>query len=58
MLQLAQERYQQAQQTHADPLAVSFEHADMLHYDHPASDDLVHSRDVLLHIHDKARCGP
>ena len=55
MLQLAQERYQQAQQTHADPLAVSFEHADMLHYDHPASYDLVHSRDVFLHIHDKAR---
>jgi phosphoethanolamine N-methyltransferase len=55
MLQLAQERYQQAQQTYAGPLAVSFEHADILHYDCPASYDLVHSRDVFLHIHDKAR---
>lgn len=33
---------------------VSFEHANILHYDRPASYDLAHSRDVFLHIHDKA----
>jgi phosphoethanolamine N-methyltransferase len=50
MLQLAQARCQEAQLTQA----VTFEHADILRYQHPASFDLVHSRDVFLHIHDKA----
>jgi phosphoethanolamine N-methyltransferase len=49
MLELAQARCQAAQLT----AAVTFEHADILHYQ-PSSDfDLVHSRDVFLHIHDK-----
>jgi phosphoethanolamine N-methyltransferase len=33
---------------------VTFEHADILLYERPSSYDLVHSRDVFLHIHDKA----
>lgn len=32
---------------------VAFEHADVLRYQPPAPFDLVHSRDVFLHIHDK-----
>jgi phosphoethanolamine N-methyltransferase len=49
MLQLAQARCQEAQLTQV----VTFEHADILRYQ-PSSDfDLVHSRDVFLHIHDK-----
>ena len=47
MLQTAQVRCQQAGLTHA----VSFEHADVLQYDRPNAYDLVHSRDVFLHIH-------
>jgi cyclopropane fatty-acyl-phospholipid synthase-like methyltransferase len=50
MLQLAQARCREAQLTQA----VTFEHTDMLRYDRPAGFDLVHSRDVFLHIHDKA----
>lgn len=34
---------------------VTFEHADILAYVPPAPYDLVHSRDVFLHIHDKPR---
>ncbi len=49
MLQIAQLRCQQAGLTHV----VSFEHADVLQYDRPNAYDLVHSRDVFLHIHDK-----
>jgi phosphoethanolamine N-methyltransferase len=49
MLQLAQTRCQEAQLTRV----VTFEHADILRYQ-PSSDfDLVYSRDVFLHIHDK-----
>jgi phosphoethanolamine N-methyltransferase len=50
MLQLAQARRQEAQLAQA----VTFEHADILSYQRPAGFDLVHSRDVFLHIHDKA----
>jgi phosphoethanolamine N-methyltransferase len=50
MLQLAQERCQAVQLTHA----VTFEHGDILCYQPPRDFDLVHSRDVFLHIHDKA----
>jgi phosphoethanolamine N-methyltransferase len=50
MLQIAQARCQQADLTHA----VTFEHADILSYTCPSCYDLVHSRDVFLHIHDKA----
>ena len=50
MLQLAQARCQEAQLTQA----ITFEHADVLHYQRSAGFDLVHSRDVFLHIHDKA----
>jgi phosphoethanolamine N-methyltransferase len=50
MLQIAQARCQEAQLTHA----VTFEHADILGYKRPESFDLAHSRDVFLHIHDKA----
>jgi phosphoethanolamine N-methyltransferase len=49
MLQIARARCQEATLTHA----VSFEHADILHYDRPDAYDLVHSRDVFLHIHEK-----
>jgi phosphoethanolamine N-methyltransferase len=50
MLQIAQARCQETQLTQA----VTFEHADILRYQRPAGFDLVHSRDVFLHIHDKA----
>jgi phosphoethanolamine N-methyltransferase len=50
MLQIAQARRQEAQLTQL----VSFEQVDMLHYQRPADFDLVHSRDVFLHIYDKA----
>jgi phosphoethanolamine N-methyltransferase len=50
MLQIAQARCQEAQLTQA----VTFEHADMLRYQRPNGFDLAHSRDVFLHIHDKA----
>ena len=50
MLQLAQARCQEAELTHT----VTFEHADMLRYQCPVGFDLVHSRDVFLHIHNKA----
>jgi phosphoethanolamine N-methyltransferase len=49
MLHIAEARCQQAGLTHA----VSFEHADVLQYDRPSTYDLVHSRDVFLHIYDK-----
>jgi phosphoethanolamine N-methyltransferase len=49
MLQIAQARCREAQLTHG----VTFEHADILRYQRPAGFDLVHSRDVFLHIHDK-----
>src|SRR3954451_730041 len=49
MLQIAQPRCREARLTHA----VTFEHADILSYQRPAGFDLVHSRDVFLHIHDK-----
>jgi phosphoethanolamine N-methyltransferase len=50
MLQLAQERREE------QGLAptVTFEHADILRYAPTIEYDLVHSRDVFLHIHDKA----
>jgi phosphoethanolamine N-methyltransferase len=50
MLQIAHARCQEANLTHA----VTFEHADILHYDGSEVYDLAHSRDVFLHIHDKA----
>jgi phosphoethanolamine N-methyltransferase len=50
MLQIARTRCQEAQLTDA----VTFEHADILRYDRPDAYDLAHSRDVFLHIHDKA----
>jgi phosphoethanolamine N-methyltransferase len=49
MLQLAEARCQEAQLMQS----VTFEHADVLRYRRPAGFDLVHSRDVFLHIHDK-----
>ncbi|HET9224631.1 MAG TPA: methyltransferase domain-containing protein [Roseiflexaceae bacterium] len=51
MLQIAEARCQEADLIHA----VTFEHADILRYDCDAAFDLAHSRDVFLHIHDKAR---
>jgi phosphoethanolamine N-methyltransferase len=51
MLQIAEVRCQEANLTHA----VSFEHADILRYDCRETFALAHSRDVFLHIHDKAR---
>ena len=50
MLQLAQARCQEAQLTQA----ITFEHADILRYERPDGFDLAHSRDVFLHIHNKA----
>jgi phosphoethanolamine N-methyltransferase len=50
MLRIAQARCQEIQLT----WAVTFEHTDVLRYERPSSYDLVHSRDVFLHIHDKA----
>ena len=50
MLQLAQVRCQEAQLSQL----VTFEHADILRFARPAGFDLVHSRDVFLHIHHKA----
>ena len=50
MLAIAQARLEQAGLAHA----VSFEHADILRYVPAIEYDLVHSRDVFLHIHDKA----
>jgi len=49
MLELAQTRCQESQLTPT----VTFEHADILHYQPLSHFDLVHSRDVFLHIHDK-----
>jgi phosphoethanolamine N-methyltransferase len=49
MLHIARVRCQQAGLANT----VGFEHADMLRYDRPNAYDLVHSRDVFLHIHDK-----
>lgn len=49
MLQIAQSRCQEAQLTQR----VTFEHADILRYSPSPDFDLVHSRDVFLHIHDK-----
>ena len=51
MLRIARARCQEAGLAHA----VSFEHADVLRYERPAAYDLVHSRDVFLHIQAKAR---
>jgi phosphoethanolamine N-methyltransferase len=51
MLQLAQERCREARLTQA----VTFEYADILEYHPPVVYDLVHSRDVFLHIHQKGR---
>src|SRR5262249_24089548 len=50
MLQTAQVRCQEANLTDA----VTFEHADILRYECSEAYDLAHSRDVFLHIHDKA----
>jgi phosphoethanolamine N-methyltransferase len=50
MLQLARARCQAAGLSHA----VSFEQIDIVRYHAPAAYDLAHSRDVFLHIHDKA----
>jgi phosphoethanolamine N-methyltransferase len=50
MLRVAQERLEEAGLAHA----VTLEHADILRYAPPISYDLVHSRDVFLHIQDKA----
>jgi phosphoethanolamine N-methyltransferase len=49
MLQAAEARCHEAKLTHV----VTFEHADVLQYHRPDAYDLVHSRDVFLHIHDK-----
>jgi phosphoethanolamine N-methyltransferase len=51
MLRIARARCQEANLTQA----VTFEHADILDYARPDVYDLAHSRDVFLHIHDKAR---
>jgi phosphoethanolamine N-methyltransferase len=51
MLQFARSRCRQADLTQA----VTFEHADIVQYDPRATYDLVHSRDVFLHIHEKGR---
>jgi len=51
MLQIAEVRCRQAKLTRA----VTFEHADVLQYERPDAYDLVHSRDVFLHIHAKVR---
>jgi phosphoethanolamine N-methyltransferase len=51
MLQLAQTRCQEARLAQA----VTFEYADILEYRPAATYDLVHSRDVFLHIHQKGR---
>jgi phosphoethanolamine N-methyltransferase len=50
MLAIAQVRLEQASLAHA----VMLEHADILRYVPAIEYDLVHSRDVFLHIHDKA----
>jgi phosphoethanolamine N-methyltransferase len=50
MLRLARERCQEARLTDR----VSFERADIVQYTPPITFDLAHSRDVFLHIHDKA----
>jgi phosphoethanolamine N-methyltransferase len=50
MLQLAQARCQEANLTDA----VTLEQADILRFECPEAYDLAHSRDVFLHIHDKA----
>jgi phosphoethanolamine N-methyltransferase len=49
MLHLAQERCQEAQLEHL----VTFEHGDILNFEGRGQYDLVYSRDVFLHIHDK-----
>jgi len=49
MLQIAQARCAEARLTHA----VTFEDADAVGYERPEGYDLVHSRDVFLHIHNK-----
>jgi phosphoethanolamine N-methyltransferase len=51
MLHIAGARCQAANLTQA----VTFEHADILRYDCYEAFELAHSRDVFLHIHDKAR---
>jgi phosphoethanolamine N-methyltransferase len=51
MLQIARKRCQEADLAQA----ASFEHADILRYDCSDLYDLAHSRDVFLHIYDKAR---
>jgi phosphoethanolamine N-methyltransferase len=50
MLRLARERCRAAGLAEL----VSFEHADIVQYAPPIAFDLAHSRDVFLHIHDKA----
>ncbi len=50
MLQLAQARCQEANLVQA----VTFEYGDILRYERPGAYDLAHSRDVFLHIPDKA----
>ncbi|HEU5101460.1 MAG TPA: methyltransferase domain-containing protein [Roseiflexaceae bacterium] len=50
MLQVAQTRLQEINLAHA----LTFEQADILRYAPASAYDLVHSRDVFLHIHDKA----
>jgi len=50
MIEIAQLRREEARMAHA----VTFEHADILRYAPSIGYDLVHSRDVFLHIHDKA----
>ena len=51
MLQFAEARCQEADLAHA----VTFEYGDILRYERPGAYDLAHSRDVFLHIHNKAR---
>ncbi|HEX5689683.1 MAG TPA: methyltransferase domain-containing protein [Roseiflexaceae bacterium] len=51
MLRVAEVRSRQAGLAHA----IHFAQADILDYDPPVEYDLAHSRDVFLHIHDKAR---
>ena len=51
MLRVAEERCREAGMTHA----IRFAQTDVLDYDAPVEYDLAHSRDVFLHVHDKAR---
>lgn len=55
MIALAQERCGASPELVEGAERVTFEQADLLDYDGAAAYDRVYSRDVFLHIHDKAR---